>query len=383
MSTNEKIELKDKYSNKIGLELLLIKYLGEKHYKLKFIMLIVQIFIFIHLACFAGVFIKTAKSGLFVRAKAYMAAAETVNILYLQPLFKFTKFNSKYQEPFKKLRDYFYAQGVSHYPVDEGEKEIWWFTIYFSDYENSVEKAIYDYSIEFGRKKKKYFPEDEIQIMFDRTDELYQRAKRLAKAKITDKNFREKRLNMYIAMAFTYLIDRDILYSEYYLKEKFKFLKSEEEINKIAELFDIYDDLKEYCLKNENESYEFFFYKTHRSIEDYRYRYNSAKKIIRHRLILDKKIYCDANYINQLGETFEILYKKYAHIPSKHSFVRKIVLFTCPQNRKLNFLRNHTINSYKRSKALVDGDNKLKMDIILNDINKVIERWRQDYGNKR
>lgn len=348
----------------------------------KFLVLVLLAFLIINIAHFVLIFSDKASSGINVKAKAYMSAASVVTMLYVIPISQFFGMNATISKMVESFRNSLFDKGAENIPKDDGETYIWWFVIKYQQFEKVVKPSISDYAL------RNNFPhtEDDIQEFIDWTDQIYNTVGLLAKLKIKDKKFREKRLNVVNALALAYTIDRNLIISTYLdnkTGENMSFYKDNNEINKYKKLFHTYNNLFEYCKTNETESYDYFFKKTERHMYHYilnqslsqAYLYSLMQKDLKlidcnnKQIILysvtwsncfilrNQKSFCDNVYINTYGDSWDSLLNVYSGNATTHvdaanlsgalSYGNKTrqIATMCPNNKHLGALRN-LINKY-------------------------------------
>ncbi len=347
----------------------------------KYLFITLILFILLHVATFVFTFARFCSNEHYVKGRLYMSAAATVNALYLSPLYRFSEFNAPKLKRFKEWRNYFYTKGLEYYPKNEGEKYVWWFVLYFSEFEENVEEAIYSYATFFSRDKKHY-EKKEIQLMFDWTERVHEKIYQLAKAPIKDKNIREKRLNMVNAMIYRYFTYRYILVVEYNNDEAFINYKIENEVDRTYKLFNLYTWLREYSIDNEPESIN-FFKKLRRHFEDYKLIFELSTYILKHKMLYQKPFSCDAKFVNELGDSFKKLQTEYDITPGYHNYERKLSLFACPDNKRLEYLKKHCENSAISWAYLRRKDGSLNKSKYLKDLEVAIEKDRRILNEKK
>ncbi len=226
------------------------------------IAVIVLCFIVFNFIVFTGI-VNATMNNSFASARTYMLSAEKINELYIFPLSHLTRWDHPVTEPFYFVRDKLYNTGLSKFPKNEGEKEIWWYKIRYAEFRELVEDKLFEYTLNKYPKKYLYSKVNDF-IMWN--NELYSHIEPMAKAKITDKEFGKQKLALFVNLA---ILSQDIdncLSGELRAEKQGKWGPFRREgmypaINhaqKYDKVYNIYINLVDYSKKYEKDSYDYF-----------------------------------------------------------------------------------------------------------------------------
>lgn len=212
---------------------------------------IVWFVIVVHVVMFSVVIIKQTAGRPYFFGKVFMAPAVVINEFYIFPLSKaFGPYNIL-TIPFYKVRDALYNTGWKLFPEDDAEREMWWFAIRWKEYETMVEPEI----LKYRDGKNRLSPE----VFQDWTNEIYEHLKPLALNPLNDNKFKKLRLQVYMRTAYWYT-RASTLFIDTRDKQKYPgiypFLMQEKEIDKIKNVLDWFEQLKEYSKSNEKSAYD-------------------------------------------------------------------------------------------------------------------------------
>lgn len=199
-------------------------------------------------------------------ARAYMASAIVVNKNYIYPLTNLFGWDRLITKPFYFLRDKFFEIGYSKFPKDEGEKEFWWYTVKFQEYDDCASHALIKWTTH--RNPPKYLDSKKDKFIKD-IDDLYKHIDLLANAKITDKTDKllaKQKLVEFAILARRYQDSNTILKYKFYREAQaklglkgIKYIIPLEDTKKYEHVYDTYINLLKYSKAHEKESYDYFF----------------------------------------------------------------------------------------------------------------------------
>lgn len=242
------------------------------------------------------------------RAKVFMSAATTMNVVYIFPLYKIFGWDNIVAKPFVLVRNGLYNVGLKLLPKNDGEREMWWFAVKYKEYDDFVNPNIYLYI----KKYKKYTPEH-IKTFYNWTDEVYNHIEPFATMKIADKKLREKRFGLFVDVVWEYINGRYLFVSLLGAQngDRKLFRKSPKELQRFEEVLKIYSNSKNYTQKYEPEGWNHFYNETLRYHYDNVIQDDIAIKLLKAKL--DKcQLSCNDPYIKIYGEARTNL-KKYMY----------------------------------------------------------------------
>lgn len=199
-------------------------------------------------------------------ARAYMASALVINLRYIYPLTKIGGWDDPIIKPFYLLRDKLFDIGYSKFPKDEGEKEFWWYTVKFQEYERCESPALGEWTTYANPRKYLNSKKDKF---IKGVDDLYKHIDLLASAKITDKTDKllaKQKLVEFVILARRYQDSDFILKSKLEEDREAKLGISENyailpysDVPKYEHVYDTYINLLSYSKQHEKESYDYFY----------------------------------------------------------------------------------------------------------------------------
>jgi len=342
---------------------------------LKSALISLLLFIFINLLIFLTVCAKQTQGKVNIPAKIYLSGASTINFIYIIPISKVFGWDNLLVQPFYLVRNSLYNKGISLLPKDDGEKYSWWFAIKFSEFQQLVDPQIEKFTLQ-----NEIMPDKKVIKMISWTNELNQQIEPFAKSKIADKHLRERRLNHVNALIYAYLNTRIILVDQNEQNKtgrKNLTENSDFEINRHKKLVNLYKDLKDYSKKYEKESYDYFFYKTRRTMYDPLINLELTKVILRSEIIKNK-FNCEDPYLKIYGEAYTKLETDYRNrtdlstLDSDNlvwatgwSFWEDKMVKKCPNLKELKDVKKNVLKDYKN----IESINEKELD-------KEINKWR-------
>lgn len=208
-------------------------------------------------------------------AKFFLSNAVTVNSLYIFPLNKVFGWDNILAKPFYPVREVLYQTGLFFLPLDDGERELWWFAVKFKEFEW--------YTSSFMYKEHAYYQIRKIKKILNFYNEIYSHIESLTTLKIKDKHLRDKRYNIAVGVLYGYgssypffnhrIIKKIAEGEESFIKKEDKiffesvYLDSKELIFRSEYILKEFAKLREYTEKNEPEGL-IHFSKTKRYYED-------------------------------------------------------------------------------------------------------------------
>lgn len=262
-----------------------------------------------------------ATSGKYYKeARAYMAAAEKMNDLYIFPLSHMTHWEHPITKPFYAIRDYLYYTGLSKFPKNEGEREVWWYKIRYVEFRELVEDNLVSYQL-----KKDYaipkFVYSKVARFHDWDNELYNHIKPIADSKITDKKLSKFKLDMFVQLSRLYVSMDSLLAIEprFITYQKIKdFIPkinwvSDKESQKYDKIYRTYLNLLTYSKKYDKLSYDYFYNDINNRRWGWFLAHEVSKNIITSRFY-NNKLTCDDFYLKLYADNQKIMrdyYDKY------------------------------------------------------------------------
>lgn len=209
------------------------------------------LFILLNLICF-GVAIFPSYLQPYPKEKAMMKSAAVINLAYIFPLSKLFGNHNILTLPFYAIRDKLYYTAYNMYPKNEAEKDIQWYAVRRSEYKNLYHPLYYKY---FNSNPKKLANN---KMLWAWTDEFYNNAMLLSSESTKQPYFNQFIFSNFIGEMFTYLNDRPLLFLSRDNYNYTNFLISEEEINRLKNILNVSQKLKNDFEKNNLESLNYF-----------------------------------------------------------------------------------------------------------------------------
>lgn len=199
-------------------------------------------------------------------ARAYMASALVVNLRYIYPLTEAFGWDRAIIKPFYILRDKLFDIGYSKFPKDEGEKEFWWYSVKFKEFEDCASPRLIEWAL---NKEPSSYLNSKQDKFIELVDDLYNHIDTLASAKITketDKTLAKQKLVEFIIIARRYQDSNTILkhklardhQAKLSPQEKFSILPPSD-IKRYEHVYNTYISLLNSSKINEKESYGYFY----------------------------------------------------------------------------------------------------------------------------
>jgi|GEM_PF-4519837 len=204
-------------------------------------------FIGFNVLVFSGVIRHHVDKGPYHRATAYMAASFGVNFFYIYPLSRTFGYKNFLTKPFYFFRDSLYEKGYALFPEDAAEKEMWWFLIRHSEFNEFVSDDVLTYY--HGNAKNL----DELMAW---SDEIYVHLSPLATNSLENDYFKKFRFQTYITTAYWYIRAREKLLSDITNKKLYPFKGKKEEAERMQNILEWLDVLIDYAKYNEPKVYE-------------------------------------------------------------------------------------------------------------------------------
>lgn len=266
------------------------------------------------------------KGTMYKEARAYMAAAEEMNNLYIFPLSHMTHWEHPITKPFYAIRDKLYNKGLSMFPKDEGEREIWWYKIRYVEFRELVEDNLVAYQL-----KKDYaipkFVYKKINRFHDWDNELYSHIQPIANAKITDPKFAKFKLDMFVQLARLYVSMDSLLVLE---PREIAYQKtgnpipqinwvSDKEVEKYNKIYQTYLNLLEYSKKYDKSSYDYFYNDVNRRMWGWFLAHEVSKNIMMSRFY-NNELICNDFYLKLYNDNQKLMRDYYAKNEKKLSY---------------------------------------------------------------
>lgn len=267
-------------------------------------------FVIINLLIFVPLVKKQLASSMYPEARAYMASAEKINEIYIFPLSHMTHWEHPITKPFYAIRDKLYYKGLSLFPKDEGEREVWWYYIRFDEYLNLVQYNLFTYQ----RKYKELIPKflfSKVNRFHDWDNELYSHIEPMANEKITDKKLQKYKLNRFVQVAETYVSMDSSLAIEPGFKQTWRgpaliHWVSDTEVQKYDKVYKTYLNLLEYSKKYDKASYDYFYDDITNRMAGWFLAYDVSENIMLSKFYNDK-LACDDFYLKLYADNQKIM----------------------------------------------------------------------------
>lgn len=268
------------------------------------LVLLFVIFIAVNAFIFKAVIDHYSKGSNYPEARAYMASALEINVLYIYPISKRFWWDCALTKPFYLIRDKLFDIGYSKFPKDEIEKEYWWRAIKYNEYRELVE----DKEGVWGRNPSpgKYLNSKANKfIAWDK--ELYSHIEPFAEAKITDKTDKtvaEQKLVDFVEVVHIYIIENHTLNDKLEndrqvkagIRKNVGLYISDTQVREFDKLYKKYLALLEYSKKYEKESYDYYFSKPDFWLNGEMFVYNDSLDILQSKFY-SNKLQCNDPYL--------------------------------------------------------------------------------------
>lgn len=248
-----------------------IKALTMNKKKVKKILINIIIFIIaINIIIFLPITFNQLKIKKYPVARAYLMSAYTVDLIYVIPFSKIFGFENPSAKIFSYVKDTLYKTGISKLPQDEGEREIWWVNTRLFEFESIVQPFLEKVYLSGDKDHPAIvLSNSQLTSLQNWDDELYSHILTLPMAKISDPEFKKKKLISFVNLA------NDYLDFNYRLSMKLQFTeidqhKNEKPINwkllgptpnyvkNNMNIINIFNKLETDSMKNDRESYNYF-----------------------------------------------------------------------------------------------------------------------------
>lgn len=221
------------------------------------------LFIIVNSIVFIGIIQNTVGMP-FASARVYMLSAKKINELYIYPLTDLTGWESPATKPFYIIRDKLYHTGLSRFPKNEGEREIWWYKIKQDEFRTIVYDRVVEYCQNRYPAPYLYGKKDEF-IKWN--NEIYSHIEPLAMAKITDKTFSKQKLSVWVDLAMLSQETNENLSSKLNAQKQGKLEPNADksgiyptidQVQKYDNVYNQYLYLLDYSKKYDKDSYAYF-----------------------------------------------------------------------------------------------------------------------------
>lgn len=186
-----------------------------------------------------------------------MSSAAVINIMYIYPVYKCfgwgNDFSNIIVSPFCIIRNYLYNQGLKNIPEDDGEREVWWFVIRFTEYDKFVIHTAYKMHT-IHADSVGYRTYEKIKQF---NDEVYEHILKLATLKIKDEHLRSRRYNQLAISIHRYHAGEGCAWLGGKANPN-SFNTNTARMKKYKTLIDLFIKQTEYIKREEPEAYDYF-----------------------------------------------------------------------------------------------------------------------------
>jgi len=269
---------------------------------------ILIIFISFNIFVFKTVIDYYSKNSKYPEARAYMASALEMNIIYIYPISKKFGWDSLITKPFYFVRDKLFDIGYSKFPKDEIEKEYWWYAIKYKEFKKLVKKNQSIWGLNFDSYSRDIMYLDTKRENFIAWDkELYNHIDLFAKAKITnktDKDVAKQKLSKFVDLMHGYINENIILEMRLEndrqvklgIRKNVGLYLPDSQVVIYDQLYKKYLATVEHSKKYEKESYEYYLSRPDYWLNGEMFVYNLSLDIIQSRFY-GNKLRCDDPYL--------------------------------------------------------------------------------------
>lgn len=287
------------------------------------LIVVLTIFVGINVLTFTAIVKEQLKSPLYPEARAYMACAEKINDMYILPLSHMTHWEHPITKPFYAIRDKLYNKGLSLFPKNEGEREVWWYKIRFVEYLVLVDNNLFAYQRKFDYAIPK-FVFSKVNRFHDWDNELYSHIQPMANEKITDKELQKYKLSRFVQVAESYISEDSALVLVPGFKQTWKgppliHWVSDKEVEKYNKVYQTYLNLLEYSKKYDKSSYDYFYNDITNQMAGWFLAYDVSKEIMMSRFYNDK-LTCDDFYLKLYNDNQKLMRDYYVQNEKKLSY---------------------------------------------------------------
>ncbi len=247
-------------------------------------------FILINLSFFSIEIYKNVYNKPNAPARTYLVPARAINYLYIFPLSDLFGYRNATTIPFYKIRDFLYNKGMSNFPSDSGEKEIWWWEIRFMEFHKYVMKEYYN---SHTIRNKPYL---EQYLRFKKwEEEVFSHIEPLSKADVKDTEFEKEKYAKFITMVDDYTIfTKSVLFELGRLDGK-NYIK--ELLYKLDFVYKTYLNYKKYAKTNEKDDYDYYNNNPNMKVNEYIF-VNTLSSWYLFNLMKYRELKCNEKYID-------------------------------------------------------------------------------------
>lgn len=339
----------------------------------------IVIFSIINLLIFTPLVVNQLKSSRYPVPRAYLKSAFMINQIYIIPISKIFGYGNPLTWGFYPIKDGLYNSGMSRFPKDEGEREIWWFNIRFVEYKTIVQPALMA-SYTYNDKTYKRLPRWQVKSFEKWNDELYTHILSWPNAKISDPTYKKEKLIRFVDLVEAYIDSTSVLSTKLQITAKdyiippndinFKLPYAKpEDVKNYLNVINIYNNLKADSTINDKESHD-YFEKNKRYYED-KFLYEATLNLIGSESDWGPSIICDSPEVTILGKSHKNMVDYYNKNKNNMKFGEKGTIeiltsvgipgFTnkkCTQTPALNEYNEYFIEKSKRFAKYRKGENR-------------------------
>lgn len=335
-------------------------------------------------------------------ARAYMASALVVNLRYIYPLTKAFGFDRLIIKPFYLIRDKLFDIGYSKFPKDEGEKEFWWYTIKFKEFEDCASASLVNWAL--SEEPSPYLNSKQDKFI-ELVDDLYNHLGTLASAKITlktDKLLATQKIVDFVIAARRYEDSNTILkhklardlQAKLSSQDKFGILPPSD-IVRYEHVYDTYIALLNSSKINEKESYDYFYSAPINWVGGDIMAYNIVEDILESELY-SNQLDCNDKYIKVFTDLHKKIRTFYFHNKKNRNLKSALITDAANVAKNVDWLlaykcqNNPYMKEYIQYCLILDDEQKRSQKLTMqnnvkniNDIkNEIIEAYKQNknYG---
>lgn len=219
---------------------------------------IVLLIVAINISVFVSVWLQQCSNNkIHTKAKIYMSSAAVINIMYIYPVYKCIGWGNDFSNiivsPFCIIRNFLYNQGLKNIPEDDGEREVWWFVIRFTEYDKFVIHTAYKMHT-IHADSIGYRTYEKIKNF---NDEVYEHILKLATLKIKDEHLRSRRYNQLAISIHRYHAGEGCAWLGGKANPN-SFNTNTARMKKYKTLLDLFIKQTEYIKREEPEAYDYF-----------------------------------------------------------------------------------------------------------------------------
>lgn len=275
---------------------------------------ILGLFLAINVSMYITTVVKSTAFSPHKRAKLILSSSMYLTGFYILPIGHILGPKTPVLKPLRNLRDKLYYAGINFLPKDDAEREMWWYSTKYLEFE------LYDEEIGAYLRGKITAEQLNLKYLLSFTDEMYYHLERMAIIKkLDDSMFQELRFKIFAGqVAFDYTNKRAFLLAKYD-----KNLLKGNEIKRYENILNWYFNLRDYCRIYEKKGFDFVFNDKHKVDCEPRLLYFTTGIILNDKILKNENI-CHSNTLKLFLDSRSLL-SQIGKFRSKESYVNELL----------------------------------------------------------